>query len=79
VDYTFTLAGSFIFSKVYHKLSPEDVILEVFYVRIGRTLSYWCFSPGHAMKDLVSYGLRSIVLTSGTLSPIGSFRAEMQM
>jgi len=45
----------------------------------GRTLSYWCFSPGHAMKDLVSYGLRSIVLTSGTLSPIGSFRAEMQI
>lgn len=46
---------------------------------VGRTLSYWCFSPGHAMKELVSYGLRSVVLTSGTLAPISSFRAEMQM
>lgn len=45
----------------------------------GRTLSYWCFSPGHAMKELVSYGLRSVVLTSGTLAPISSFRAEMQI
>ena len=50
-----------------------------FDVHVGRTLSYWCFSPGHAMKDLASYGLRSIVLTSGTLSPITSFRTEMQM
>ena len=48
-------------------------------VHLGRTLSYWCFSPGHAMKDLVSHGLRSVMLTSGTLSPINSFRAEMQM
>ncbi|KAL9980948.1 hypothetical protein ACROYT_G009592 [Oculina patagonica] len=45
----------------------------------GRTLSYWCFSPGHAMKDLMSYGVRSVVLTSGTLSPLASFRAEMQI
>ncbi|XP_044173590.1 regulator of telomere elongation helicase 1-like [Acropora millepora] len=45
----------------------------------GRTLSYWCFSPGHAMRELASYGLRSVVLTSGTLSPLSSFRAEMQI
>lgn len=45
----------------------------------GRTLSYWCFSPGHSMRELVSYGLRSVVLTSGTLSPLSSFRAEMQI
>lgn len=45
----------------------------------GRTLSYWCFSPGHAMKDLMSYGVRTVVLTSGTLSPIASFRTEMQI
>lgn len=31
------------------------------------------------MKDLMSYGVRSVVLTSGTLSPLASFRAEMQM
>lgn len=45
----------------------------------GRTLSYWCFSPGHAMKDLMSYGVWTVVLTSGTLSPLESFRAEMQI
>ncbi|KAJ7333753.1 Regulator of telomere elongation helicase 1 [Desmophyllum pertusum] len=42
----------------------------------GRTLSYWCFSPGHAMKDLMSYGVRSVVLTSGTLSPINSLELK---
>ena len=45
----------------------------------GRTLSYWCFSPGHTMRELMSYGVRSVVLTSGTLSPLNSFTAEMQM
>ena len=45
----------------------------------GRTLSYWCFSPGHAMSDLVSQGVRTIILTSGTLSPLDSFSSELQM
>lgn len=31
------------------------------------------------MKDLMSYGVRTVVLTSGTLSPLESFRAEMQI
>ncbi len=45
----------------------------------GRTLSYWCFSPGYAMSDLVSQGVRSVILTSGTLSPLNSFSSELQM
>ena len=45
----------------------------------GRTLSYWCFSPGHAMADLKAAGVRSIILTSGTLSPLSSFKMEMSM
>lgn len=45
----------------------------------GRTLSYWCFSPGHSMLDLVAHGVKNIILTSGTLSPITSFTAEMQI
>ncbi|XP_035666303.1 regulator of telomere elongation helicase 1-like isoform X1 [Branchiostoma floridae] len=45
----------------------------------GRTLSYWCFSPGHAMQDLANHGVRSIILTSGTLSPLESFTAEMHI
>jgi regulator of telomere elongation helicase 1 len=44
-----------------------------------RTMAYWCFNPGVVMKDLISMGVRSIVLTSGTLSPMKSFMQEMQM
>jgi regulator of telomere elongation helicase 1 len=44
-----------------------------------RTMAYWCFNPGVVMKDLISMGVRSIVLTSGTLSPMNSFMQEMQM
>ncbi|KAK3736262.1 hypothetical protein QZH41_008088 [Actinostola sp. cb2023] len=45
----------------------------------GRTLSYWCFSPGHAMQSLMAHGVRSLILTSGTLSPLSSFTAELQI
>ncbi|KAK7488471.1 hypothetical protein BaRGS_00020256 [Batillaria attramentaria] len=44
-----------------------------------RILSYWCFSPGYSMKDLMAHGVKSIILTSGTLSPISSFTMEMQV
>ncbi|XP_030069304.1 regulator of telomere elongation helicase 1 [Microcaecilia unicolor] len=45
----------------------------------GKTLSYWCFSPGYSMQELVRQGLRTIILTSGTLSPLTSFAMEMQI
>ncbi|XP_077109119.1 regulator of telomere elongation helicase 1 isoform X3 [Ranitomeya variabilis] len=45
----------------------------------GKVLSYWCFSPGYTMNDLVRYGVRSIILTSGTLCPLSSFTMEMQI
>ncbi|KAM4608050.1 regulator of telomere elongation helicase 1 [Discoglossus pictus] len=45
----------------------------------GNILSYWCFSPGHTMQDLVRQGIRSIILTSGTLCPLSSFTMEMQI
>ncbi|XP_056405263.1 regulator of telomere elongation helicase 1 isoform X2 [Hyla sarda] len=45
----------------------------------GKILSYWCFSPGYTMHDLVSQGVRSIILTSGTLCPLSSFTMEMQI
>lgn len=44
-----------------------------------RVLSYWCFSPGYAMRDLLAAGVRNLVLTSGTLSPIQSFTSELQV
>ncbi|KAG9331199.1 hypothetical protein JZ751_019913 [Albula glossodonta] len=42
-------------------------------------LSYWCFCPGFSMQELVRQGVRSIILTSGTLSPLCSFTSEMQI
>ncbi|KAG7673937.1 hypothetical protein Ndes2526B_g02593 [Nannochloris sp. 'desiccata'] len=41
------------------------------------TLGYWCFSPGLAMAALTDAKIRSILLTSGTLSPLGSFAQEL--
>ena len=45
----------------------------------GPTLSYWCFQPGMAMQQLLATGVRSVLLTSGTLSPLASFAAELQI
>ncbi len=45
----------------------------------GRLVSYWCFNPGVAMRELAASGVRSIILTSGTLSPLSSFSLELQL
>ncbi|XP_047221537.1 regulator of telomere elongation helicase 1 isoform X3 [Girardinichthys multiradiatus] len=45
----------------------------------GNILSYWCFSPGFSMQDLVNQRVRCIILTSGTLSPLTSFTSEMRI
>ncbi|KAM9057198.1 regulator of telomere elongation helicase 1 isoform 2-T2 [Megaptera novaeangliae] len=47
--------------------------------RAGKVLSYWCFSPGHSMRELVRQGVRTLILTSGTLAPVSSFTLEMQI
>ncbi|KAL8199112.1 UNVERIFIED_CONTAM: Fanconi anemia group J protein, partial [Gekko kuhli] len=41
-----------------------------------QTLSFWCLNPAVAFSD-VSDNVRSIVLTSGTLSPMDSFSSEL--
>ena len=43
----------------------------------GRTLSYWCFSPSLAMNELAALKVRSILVTSGTLSPLPSYSLEL--
>ncbi|KIY93099.1 Regulator of telomere elongation helicase 1 [Monoraphidium neglectum] len=43
------------------------------------TLSYWCFVPGVALHRLLARRVRSLLLTSGTLSPLDSFAAELQL
>ncbi|XP_053783026.1 regulator of telomere elongation helicase 1 isoform X1 [Desmodus rotundus] len=45
----------------------------------GKVLSYWCFSPGLSMQELVRQGVRTLILTSGTLAPVSSFALEMQI
>ncbi|MCJ8737913.1 hypothetical protein PDJAM_G00029500 [Pangasius djambal] len=45
----------------------------------GNVLSYWCFSPGFSMQELLRQEVRCIILTSGTLSPLSSFTCEMQI
>ncbi|PAA58021.1 hypothetical protein BOX15_Mlig027287g1 [Macrostomum lignano] len=44
-----------------------------------RLLSYWCFSPAKAMLDLAAHGVRSIILTSGTLYPMEALRQDLQL
>ena len=44
-----------------------------------RTLAFWCFNAGVVMREWLGKGVRSIILTSGTLSPMRSFIQEMQM
>ncbi len=41
------------------------------------TLSYWCFEAGVAMRALGALKIRCVLLTSGTLSPLGSFAGEL--
>ena len=43
----------------------------------GPCLGYWCLVPGICMRELQAMGVRSIVLTSGTLSPMESFAHEL--
>lgn len=43
----------------------------------GRTVSYWCFAPALAMEELANLNVRSIIVTSGTLSPLPSYSMEL--
>lgn len=43
----------------------------------GRTISFWCFAPALAMRELSFLKVRSILITSGTLSPLPSFSMEL--
>uniref|UniRef100_A0A8C6VDW4 Regulator of telomere elongation helicase 1 n=1 Tax=Naja naja TaxID=35670 RepID=A0A8C6VDW4_NAJNA len=54
-------------------------ILSWYSLDTGKILSYWCFSPGFSMQELARQGVRTIILTSGTLSPLSTFAMEMQI
>ncbi|KAK6914908.1 ATP-dependent helicase, C-terminal [Dillenia turbinata] len=44
-----------------------------------RTMSWWCFNPGIAMEEFSRLNVGSIILTSGTLSPMDSFAQELKL
>ncbi|XP_021902231.1 regulator of telomere elongation helicase 1, partial [Carica papaya] len=45
----------------------------------SRTLSWWCFNPGIAMQEFSRMGVGSIIVTSGTLSPMDYFAQELKI
>ncbi len=42
-------------------------------VNTNRKIGFWCFNASIGMKSIASLKPRSIILTSGTLSPMDSF------
>jgi regulator of telomere elongation helicase 1 len=44
-----------------------------------RTLSYWCFDPGTCFREFARMGVKSVVVTSGTLAPLESFAHELKL
>ncbi|XP_022905755.2 regulator of telomere elongation helicase 1 homolog [Onthophagus taurus] len=42
-----------------------------------RVLNYWCFSPGFGMNKMMDSGMKSVILTSGTLAPLKPLISEL--
>ena len=43
------------------------------------TFNLWCFHPGFSMKSLLNCGIRSLILTSGTLKPLSALSRELDI
>lgn len=39
----------------------------------------WCIDPSVSFKRLISMGVKNIILTSGTLSPLSSWESELKI
>ncbi len=44
---------------------------------VNRKIGFWCFNAAIGIKQIAALKPRSIILTSGTLSPMDSFQAEL--
>lgn len=64
------LKESFVLYK--EKLSQEDLKKD-----IEPKIYFWCFDAGVIMKSLEKKGVRSFIVTSGTLSPLGPLRDSL--
>ncbi|ANM58743.1 RAD3-like DNA-binding helicase protein [Arabidopsis thaliana] len=62
-----------------HVQELEQNSTDVMKGKVSRTLSWWCFSPGITMLDIAQKGVGSIILTSGTLSPMDSLAQELKL
>ncbi|XP_024022473.1 regulator of telomere elongation helicase 1 homolog isoform X2 [Morus notabilis] len=47
--------------------------------KASRTLSWWCFNPGIALEEFPKMEVGSLILTSGTLSPMDSFALALKL
>ena len=45
----------------------------------NKVFGFWWFNPGFWFSQIKSLGVRSIILTSGTLSPMKPFAVELNM
>ncbi|KAI3727225.1 hypothetical protein L1987_67037 [Smallanthus sonchifolius] len=52
---------------------------DTFKAKKSRIFSWWCFNPGVAMEEFAKKDVGSIILTSGTLSPMDSFAEELKL
>ena len=61
----------------YYLVSYKDRISDsLFEWKVG----FWCFNPGIIFRNLLEkYHVRSIILTSGTLSPLDVLEKELQI
>ncbi|GJP76006.1 hypothetical protein CLOP_g6403 [Closterium sp. NIES-67] len=46
---------------------------------VVRTLNWWCFDPGLVMQQIRALGVRSMLLTSGTLAPLQPYASELRV
>ncbi|KAH9524209.1 Fanconi anemia group J protein [Bulinus truncatus] len=66
-EYVFTNENQWLNSKNGHNRSRNTTVTYM--------LNFWCMNPGVAFSDFSE--TRSIILTSGTLSPLTSFQSEL--
>nr|GFA73773.1 regulator of telomere elongation helicase 1 isoform X1 [Tanacetum cinerariifolium] len=50
----------------------EEVMTSIIFI-------WWCFNPGVALEEFAKNRVGSIILTSGTLSPMDSFAEELRL
>ncbi|CAH8337055.1 unnamed protein product [Eruca vesicaria subsp. sativa] len=62
-----------------HVQELEQNSTDVIKGKVSRTLSWWCFNPGITMQEIAKKGVGSIILTSGTLSPMKSLARELNL